>query len=233
MFLASRPPQVAPAELEALLLTMPGVADAAVVGVKHQLHGEVPKAFVVRAAANTTAGEEVTEGAVAGFVAARAAAYKALLGGVEFVSSVPKSAAGKILRKDLRRMEEDRAKACRAEVEAATAAVAMTAAQAVKGAEPALSVVPVEASAAQAEAVAEATRRVLSRPAEGGGGDDGASGGTGLPEIDDKRKDSSKEGAIDDKKEKKKKPKKPKDSAPKKDDKETELCTGPGGCAVM
>jgi len=110
---------VAPAELEALLLTMPGVADAAVVGVKHQLHGEVPKAFVVRAAATTTAGEEVTEGAVAGFVAARAAAYKALLGGVEFVSSVPKSAAGKILRKDLRRMEEDRAKACRAEAESA------------------------------------------------------------------------------------------------------------------
>jgi len=232
LFLASRPPQVAPAELEALLLTMPGVADAAVVGVKHQLHGEVPKAFVVRAAATTTAGEEVTEGAVAGFVAARAAAYKALLGGVEFVSSVPKSAAGKILRKDLRRMEEDRAKACRAEVEAATAAVAMTAAQAVKGAEPALSVVPVEASAAQAVAVAEATRRVLSRPAEGGG-DDGVNGGTCLPEIDDKRKDSSKEGAIDDKKEKKKKPKKPKDAAPKKDDKETELCTGPGGCAVM
>ncbi|WP_331743900.1 AMP-binding protein (plasmid) [Streptomyces sp. NBC_01136] len=91
--------QVAPAELEALLLTHGGIADAAVVGVHHDGE-EVPKAFVVRRA--THPGLDAEE--VQAFVAARVAPYKKVRL-VEFLDQIPKSPAGKILRKDLRRRE--------------------------------------------------------------------------------------------------------------------------------
>ncbi|MGW1887360.1 AMP-binding enzyme [Streptomyces sp. NPDC001970] len=91
--------QVAPAELEAVLLTHGGIADAAVVGVHHD-GGEVPKAFVVRRA--THPGLDAEE--VQAFVAARVAPYKKVRL-VEFLDQIPKSPAGKILRKDLRRRE--------------------------------------------------------------------------------------------------------------------------------
>lgn len=75
--------QVAPAELEALLLTHPGIADVAVVGVVHNPSGEeIPKAFI-------------------DFVAGKVAPYKKIRQ-VEFVDKIPKSPTGKILRKDLR-----------------------------------------------------------------------------------------------------------------------------------
>jgi len=89
--------QVPPAELESLLLTHPDVADVAVVGVIEAESGEeVPKAFVVR-----QPGADLAEGQVMSFVAERVAPYKKVRL-VEFIAAIPKSASGKILRKDLR-----------------------------------------------------------------------------------------------------------------------------------
>ncbi|MCB9666417.1 MAG: AMP-binding protein [Alphaproteobacteria bacterium] len=88
--------QVPPAELEALLVTHPGVADVAVIGIPDDDAGEVPKAFVVRAA-----GAEVTFEDLQALVAEHLATYKQL-GAVAFVDAIPKSASGKILRRELR-----------------------------------------------------------------------------------------------------------------------------------
>src|SRR5215218_1478521 len=88
--------QVPPAELEALLLSHPSIADAAVVGVKDAEGEEVPKAFVVK-----QSGAELTEGEVMEFVAGEVAPYKKVRQ-VAFIDAIPKSSAGKILRKDLR-----------------------------------------------------------------------------------------------------------------------------------
>ena len=88
--------QVAPAELEALIVTHPAVADVAVIGVADDEAGERPKAFVV-----VRDGAEVTDHEVRGFVAERAATYKHLHE-VEFLDAIPKSASGKILRRVLR-----------------------------------------------------------------------------------------------------------------------------------
>ncbi|SHN34707.1 AMP-binding protein [Cryptosporangium aurantiacum] len=84
--------QVAPAELEALLLTHPDVEDAAVIGVPHAEGGEAPKAFVVGTP---------TEAELLSWVAERVAPYKRIRA-VEFVDTIPKSPAGKILRRVLR-----------------------------------------------------------------------------------------------------------------------------------
>ena len=92
--------QVAPAELEAVLLSHPSVADAAVIGSPDEESGEVPKAFVVRK-------DDVSEIALMDFVGARVAPYKKIRL-LEFVESVPKSASGKILRRSL--IEEERAR---------------------------------------------------------------------------------------------------------------------------
>jgi acyl-CoA synthetase (AMP-forming)/AMP-acid ligase II len=85
--------QVAPAELEALLLTHPNVADAAVIPVPDEAAGEVPKAFVV------TKGD-VTEDELKAFVAARVAPYKKIRL-FERLDQIPKSPSGKILRRVL------------------------------------------------------------------------------------------------------------------------------------
>nr|MCH9707965.1 4-coumarate--CoA ligase family protein [Actinomycetes bacterium] len=91
--------QVPPAELEAVLLAHPGIADAAVIGVQDGEGEEVPKAFVVKLAPQD--GADLTEAQVMDFVAGQVAPYKKVRQ-VEFIEAIPKSASGKILRKDLR-----------------------------------------------------------------------------------------------------------------------------------
>jgi acyl-CoA synthetase (AMP-forming)/AMP-acid ligase II len=91
--------QVPPAELEALLLTHPKIADAAVIGIHDKEGEEIPKAFVVR-----QPGAELSADEVMGFIADRVAPHKKVRA-VEFIEAIPKSAAGKILRKDLRARE--------------------------------------------------------------------------------------------------------------------------------
>ena len=88
--------QVAPAELEALLLTHPDIADAAVVAHPDEDAGEIPKAFIVR-----QPGSELSTDDAIAFVATRIAPHKKIRL-VEFIDVIPKSASGKILRKDLR-----------------------------------------------------------------------------------------------------------------------------------
>ena len=89
--------QVPPAELEALLLAHPGIADAAVVGVIDADSGEeIPKAFVV-----TQPGVVLSEEEIVDFVAGKVAPYKRVRQ-VEFIDTIPKSSTGKILRKVLR-----------------------------------------------------------------------------------------------------------------------------------
>ncbi len=88
--------QVPPAELEALIVTHPAVADVAVIGIADLEAGELPKAFVV-----VKDGEAVTAEELQAFVADRVAGYKQIRL-VEFVDEIPKSASGKILRRFLR-----------------------------------------------------------------------------------------------------------------------------------
>ena len=88
--------QVAPAELEGLLLTHPAVADAAVVGRPDEERGEVPVAFIA-----LKPGAEASPDDVRAFVDDQVAHFKRL-GDVTIVETIPKSAAGKILRRLLR-----------------------------------------------------------------------------------------------------------------------------------
>ncbi len=88
--------QVPPAELEALLLTHPSVADAAVIPVPDEEAGEIPKAYIVLKPAIPATAAEIME-----FVAGHVATYKQVRI-VEFIDAIPKSASGKILRRVLR-----------------------------------------------------------------------------------------------------------------------------------
>jgi acyl-CoA synthetase (AMP-forming)/AMP-acid ligase II len=93
--------QVPPAELEAILLTHPSVADAAVIPSPNEEAGEVPKAFVVLKS-------QVTPEELMQYVAERVAPHKKIRL-VETIDEIPKSASGKILRRKL--VELERAKA--------------------------------------------------------------------------------------------------------------------------
>ncbi len=94
--------QIAPAELEALLLTHPGIADSAVIGTLDADGQEVPKAFVVRQPGAD--GDALDAARVMDFVAAKVAPFKKIRR-VEFIDAVPKSASGKILRRMLKPAE--------------------------------------------------------------------------------------------------------------------------------
>ena len=91
--------QVAPAELEALLVTHPAVADAAVIPRPDETHGEIPAAVVV------PRGEEVEADDLMAWVSERVAPHKRIRA-VRFVDAIPKTPSGKILRRLL--IEQDR-----------------------------------------------------------------------------------------------------------------------------
>ncbi|XP_010541781.1 PREDICTED: 4-coumarate--CoA ligase 1-like [Tarenaya hassleriana] len=88
--------QVAPAELEAMLIAHPDITDVAVVAMKDEAAGEVPVAFVVRAKDS-----EITEDEIKKYVSKQVIFYKRI-NKVFFVDSIPKAPSGKILRKELR-----------------------------------------------------------------------------------------------------------------------------------
>jgi len=96
--------QVAPAELEALIITHPAVADVAVIGMPDEEAGELPKAFITLKPGTLSGDNEqgaVTAQTIRDFVSEHVAGYKRLHE-VEFIDSIPKSASGKILRRFLR-----------------------------------------------------------------------------------------------------------------------------------
>ncbi len=88
--------QVAPAELEAILLGHPDIGDCAVIGQADDEAGERPIAFIVRRGDST-----ITDEAVMAHLAGQVATYKRLAG-VRFTDTIPKTASGKILRRHLR-----------------------------------------------------------------------------------------------------------------------------------
>lgn len=88
--------QVAPAELEAVILEHPHIVDAAVVGVPLG-DSEAPRAYVVAREGTSPTAAEVRD-----FASARLARFKNLDGGVCFVDAIPKNASGKILKNQLR-----------------------------------------------------------------------------------------------------------------------------------
>ena len=98
--------QVAPAELEALLLEHEAIADAAVIGMPTDDGDERPRAFIVRQVG--PAGEKLAEADVKKFIEEKVVRYKRLTGGVEFLDAIPKNPSGKILRRQLRDATRER-----------------------------------------------------------------------------------------------------------------------------
>jgi acyl-CoA synthetase (AMP-forming)/AMP-acid ligase II len=92
--------QVAPAELEGILLTHAAVADCAVIPMADAEAGEIPKAFIVMRHA-------VTSDELMAYVASVVASFKKVRS-VEFIEKIPKSPSGKILRRELIALERSR-----------------------------------------------------------------------------------------------------------------------------
>lgn len=95
--------QVAPAELESVLLQHPEVADAAVIGIESKEEAtELPRAYITPS--RPLSSQEASSFAlgVQDWVSQRVAPHKRLRGGIVLIDQVPKSAAGKILRRELR-----------------------------------------------------------------------------------------------------------------------------------
>ena len=102
--------QVAPAELEGLLMDNKDIDDVAVIGIDlKEEHTEVPRAYVVPSAKvkrdDPAAGEAIVK-----WLNAKVANHKKLRGGVRFVDEIPKSAAGKILRRVLKEKAKEEEK---------------------------------------------------------------------------------------------------------------------------
>ncbi|KAJ3659979.1 hypothetical protein Zmor_011639 [Zophobas morio] len=91
--------QVAPAELEAILLKHPKIRDVGVVGIRDEKSGELPLAFVVQEPNSYLTEEEITH-----FLSKKVSSQKRLRGGVVFVKNIPKNPTGKILRQELKKM---------------------------------------------------------------------------------------------------------------------------------
>ncbi|XP_041981706.1 probable 4-coumarate--CoA ligase 1 [Aricia agestis] len=89
--------QVSPTEIEGIIMELPEVADAAVVGIPDPLAGEIPRAFVV-----LKPNQKLTERQIYDVVAQKLTKYKRLEGGVVFLEIIPRNAAGKILRNELK-----------------------------------------------------------------------------------------------------------------------------------
>ena len=100
--------QVAPAELEAHLLTHPAVSDCAVIPVPDDRAGELPKAYVAKSASlNTQIDNGLLARDIQMHVEKHKAQYKWLGGGVEFIDSIPRSPSGKILRRLLKSKDRE------------------------------------------------------------------------------------------------------------------------------
>ncbi len=99
--------QVAPAELEALIITHPNVADVAVIGIDDDEAGEIPKAFVVLNGEDDDKSKESLDNIandIKALVSDNLAHYKAVRI-IEWIDVIPKSASGKILRRTLRDLQ--------------------------------------------------------------------------------------------------------------------------------
>ncbi|KAF5625041.1 phenylacetyl ligase [Fusarium sp. NRRL 52700] len=102
--------QVAPAELEAHLLSHPYVSDCAVIQTPNDKAGEVPKAYIVKSDACNGQSDDIVARAISKHVEDHKQRYKWLGGGVEFIETIPKSPSGKILRRLLRDKEKEKRK---------------------------------------------------------------------------------------------------------------------------
>ncbi|KAI0169808.1 acetyl-CoA synthetase-like protein [Hypoxylon sp. FL1284] len=108
--------QVAPAELEAHLLSHPAVSDCTVIPVPDAGSGEVPKAFVVKSASVASKSDDEVSRDIYLWVEQHKARYKWLKGGIEFVDVIPKSPSGKILRRLLKDKEREKRRASEAKL---------------------------------------------------------------------------------------------------------------------
>ena len=93
--------QVAPNEIEGILLSNSKIKDAAVIGIPDSATAsEMPRAYIVKHPGPESA--SLTEDEVKAWVTERLARYKELSGGVIFVEAIPKTPSGKILKRQLR-----------------------------------------------------------------------------------------------------------------------------------
>lgn len=89
--------QVPPAELEEIIRDYPGVLEAAVIGIPHERHGEVPRAYVV-----AKENYKIDVDKLRKQVESKVAKHKRLEGGIVIVEEIPKNASGKLMRRKLK-----------------------------------------------------------------------------------------------------------------------------------
>jgi len=98
--------QIAPAELEDIILTHPGVADCGVLAVPapQEGDGDVPRAFVVLKPEFSSVDKDALTEEIDTLIETKLTSYKKLRGGVTYVVQLPRSLAGKLLRKELKKL---------------------------------------------------------------------------------------------------------------------------------